>query len=121
MVATVMQAVTGQSFRQAPATLTGYACYRIKRQVYPGIITDDNSSVNGIIYYAVDDQSLQRLDEFEADVYERRKVRVQLPGGDVADAWSYVISPESVYLLSDEPWDPANFIQQHLKQYLSRF
>ena len=110
-----MQAVTGQSFRQAPATLTGYARYLIKRQVYPGIIADENSSVNGIIYYAVDDQSLQRLDEFEAEVYERRTVRVQSTSGEIADAWSYVITPESVYLLSNEPWDPVNFIQQHLK------
>ena len=119
MVPDVMQAVTGHLFQTAQATLPGYERYRIKRQVYPGIVACDNGLVDGILNYAVDDRSLQRLDEFESEVYQRRRVIVQLSGAGNVEAWAYVIAPQYEHLLSKDAWDLETFKRQHLRRYLA--
>ena len=119
MVPAVMQAVTGHAFRSLPATLTGYARFRIKQQVYPGIVTGRDSSVDGLLYYAIDAQSMQRLDEFESEVYRRSEVTVQPADGGEETAWAYVIAPSYEHLLSSDGWDLAQFQRQHLQRYLA--
>ena len=119
MVPAVMQAVTGRSFRSVPATLGGYARYFIKRQVYPGIIARENFSVDGLLYYAIDAECMQRLDIFESEVYRRSKVLVKLADGSEEDAFAYIVSPQFEHLLSGNSWDLEQFKQQHLPRYLA--
>ena len=119
MVPAVMQAVTGQSFRQEPATLTNYVRCWIKRQVYPGIFAAANHTVHGLIYFDIDERSLQRLDEFESEVYERREVHGQLTGGDTVIADAYIVATRYEHLLGSESWDLDQFKEQYLQAYLS--
>ena len=114
-----MQAVTGRSFKSIPATLPNYARYRIKQQVYPGIIAKTNSRVDGMLCYAIDEISMQRLDEFESEVYRRSKVLVQLTDGSEVEAFTYIIAPPYEHLLSGNNWDLEQFKQQHLPGYLA--
>ncbi len=119
MVPVVMAAVTGRTFRFEQAVLPGYARFRIKRQVYPGIIADATGSVHGLMYHAIDEQCLQRLDEFESHIYQRRQVRVQLTGADNTDAYAYIVARNYQHLLSGDDWDPEDFKRRHLQTYLS--
>ncbi|MBF8269499.1 MAG: uncharacterized protein HW386_1208 [Gammaproteobacteria bacterium] len=120
MVPEVMAAVTGKTFRHEPATLSGYVRYRIKSQVFPAIITSGQDAVDGILYYDLNEHRLQRLDEFESEVYERREVHVHLADGDTVTADVYIVAPRHQHLLSSEPWDLGQFKEQYLQSYLSR-
>jgi len=119
MVPEVMQAVTGRTFRAEPATLTGYTRYRIKRHVYPGIVATKYGYVDGLLYYAIDVDSLQSLDAFESEVYDRKNVQVLLADKDEVEAFTYVIAPRYKHLLSDDDWDVQKFEQQDLHRYLA--
>lgn len=118
MVPDVMQAVTGHLFRSEPATLSGYTRYRIKRHVYPGILATHFGYVDGLLYYDIDAESLRRLDEFESEVYDRKKIVVHLAALDNVEAWTYVVAQRYKYLLSGEDWDLEQFKRQHLPHYL---
>ena len=120
MVPEVMTAVTGMTFRREPATLSAYVRYRISTQIFPAIIADAQGAVDGILYYDIDDRSLQQLDRFESLVYERREVRVQTADAVGMAASAYILAPHHQHLLSAEPWDLEQFQQQHLQDYLSR-
>jgi gamma-glutamylcyclotransferase (GGCT)/AIG2-like uncharacterized protein YtfP len=120
LVPSVMKVVTGQSFAFEHATLQGYARYKIKGHTFPGIIESTNQSVEGIVYNAIDEASLQRLDAFESDVYYRKKVMVTLGNHEQTLAYTYVIAPEHSNLLTDQDWDLEQFQQDHLPTYLKR-
>ena len=120
LIPAVMKAVTGQLFEHQPASLPGYARYIIKGQVFPGIIAAQDKSVDGMIYNAIDEMILQRLDAFESDVYERKKVLVTLENNQQVPAYTYVISRQHEYLLTDKSWDLEVFNRKHLADYLNR-
>ena len=118
MVPAVMQAVTGRLFESVPATLSGYTRYRIKRHVYPGITATEFGYVDGLLYYAIDGDSLRQLDAFESEVYDRRNVLVHLAENEKVEACTYVIAQRYKHLLSNDDWNLELFEQQHLQRYL---
>lgn len=61
---------------------------------YPGLLPDEsNSSVMGEVY-EVDDETLKKLDEFEASSnYRRRRVEISL-GARSRTCWTYEPDPE---------------------------
>lgn len=120
IVPSVLQAVTGQTYAYDVASLPGYARYLIKGQVFPGIIAADNNSVEGIVYHDIDTNALMRMDAFESDVYERKQVLVALQNNQQLPAYTYVMSCEYEYLLTDQPWDIEVFKLKHLADYLKR-
>lgn len=120
LIPAVMEAVTGKSFTFEYATLPGYARYRIKGQTFPGITRAENQNVKGIVYTAVDEQSLRQLDDFESDVYYRGQVTVILEGDRRVSAYTYIILPVYTGLLTDNEWDLEQFKQDHLHSYLKQ-
>ena len=78
-----------------------------------------SSSVTGLLCYAIDATSMQRLDEFESEVYRRSKVTVQLADGGAAAAYAYIVAPQFERLLSRNSWDLEQFREQHLSRYLA--
>lgn len=120
IVPSVMQAVTGQSYAFDTAILQGYARYLIKGQVFPGIVAAVNKSVDGIVYHDIETTALLRLDEFESDVYQREEVQVTLENNQQLAAYTYVMSREYEYLLTDRLWDIEVFNKKHLDNYLKR-
>ena len=120
LIPAVMEAVTGKTFAFEHATLPGYARYRIKGQTFPGITRVENRHVKGIIYKAVDEPSLHRLDDFESDVYYRGQVKVTLENGRRVSAHAYIMAPDHAGLLTDQHWDLEQFIQDHLCSYIKQ-
>src|SRR3990172_499648 len=113
----VMEAVAGRRFRAVPATLSGYARFRVVGQLYPGAVEQAGSSISGRLWLGLDRAALRRLDRFEGREYVRRRLPVGTAQGPVpAEAW--VIAPSRRALLAPEPWDPETF-RRHLRAYLA--
>ena len=120
LVPEVMQAVTGRSLPTENAVLHDYARYKIRHQVFPGIIESRGDHVQGLAVGPVDTDTLQRLDRFESRIYERRNVTICLDAGRQETACAYVVTAEYADLLTDEPWDPGTFSRRDLPEYLNR-
>jgi len=102
-----------------PATLHGYACYRVRDAVYPGIIqSEENSLVPGLVYRDLDEETLFELDTYESDFYKRLPVQVVTEDGEKIDCQAYVVPELRREMLTDEPWDPEWFHQHELQKYL---
>ena len=120
LVPAVMKTVVGREYYSLRATLPDYARFRVRDQVYPGIVASRGESVDGLLYLSIDEQDMQRLDEFEAEIYERRTVRVVTRDRGLVDACAYVMAPHYLHLLSNYPWDLQKFKRQHLQGYLTK-
>ena len=119
MFGEVIAAVTGLAMTGEPARLEGYARFRVRGAVYPGIRPVPGAGVDGIVYREVSARSLRLLDVFEGDLYRREPVVVGTDGEYLsAEAW--VVRPSRERLLTDRPWEPDAFRRRHLRRYLDR-
>jgi len=114
----VMTALTGLTFIRSAAELRGYACFLLKNRIYPGVTPRQGFATPGIVYFNLDDRTLQLIDEFEDDTYLRQPVRVFSAAGHALSAEAYVIPPERDGMLSAAPWDEAAFRRRHLPEYI---
>jgi gamma-glutamylcyclotransferase (GGCT)/AIG2-like uncharacterized protein YtfP len=119
----VWQAVVGRQFAAVEATAAGFAIYRVRDAVFPGIIAgDERDAVRGVIYLEVDAASLERLDRFEDDFYRRQTLSLSCDDGQPRAAEAYVVPHENRYVLTGEPWQADRFVATGgLGTFLSRF
>lgn len=118
MIPSVLYSVISQRFRAQKSILRGYARFTVKGESYPGIIPVEDATTEGIIYFDVDELSLERLDAFEGDLYQRTTVRVEKEDKKMIDAETYVIKPGYRNCLSCKEWDVNEFIQKDLDAFL---
>lgn len=121
LIPDVMYAVTAREFRFKNAILRGYARFRVKGESYPGIIPVADAVTIGIIYFDVDELSLERLDVFEGDLYQRKPVRVETKEREIQDAEAYVVKPKFRDHLSSSEWHMKAFVQKHLEAFLEAY
>ena len=117
----VMRRVTDGQFRCQEAFLRGYARFRVRRQSYPAIIPFPDKETDGVVYFDVDDASVQRLDAFEGTLYMRTEVNVETETREWVEAETYVMRWAERKRLTAEPWDELEFRDQHLAQFLSTY
>ena len=109
----VWQAVVGQMFPSVEAQAFGFRRHRIRDADYPGITPSvDASSVKGVVYLDVDQEAIHTLDEFEGEFYLRERVPVNCADGKLREAEAYVIPEIRRNLLTEESWDPDQFVAQ---------
>ena len=121
MIPDVMCAVTTREFRFIDVILRGYARFMVKGASYPGIIQVTDAITEGIIYFDVDELSLERLDEFEGDLYQRIPIQAETERGKILNAATYVIKPEYRDYLSLQKWDVEEFVQNSLAAFLNTY
>ena len=81
--------LTGRQFAQIPATLDGYR--RVEPDGdYAWIEPHGNAHVDGIVLCSIDERSMERLDAYEGDLYERRAVEVRTADGLDIECDTYV-------------------------------
>jgi hypothetical protein len=110
-----------------PALLENFRRHRVLHADYPAIVHREGSTVRGTLVSGLTDGDLWRLDIFEGDEYERRKVSVRelKYEGDIkveptrdqlgatVEAETYVwISPQSD--LEDKEWDFEVFVREKM-------
>lgn len=121
MIPSVMYAITARHFRSQKAILKGYARFTIKGESFPGIIPVTDKSTEGILYFNVDEPSLERLDIFEGDLYQRTPIQAETQGVKILNAETYVIKPEHRDYLSLQKWDVEEFVQNSLEAFLNTY
>jgi gamma-glutamylcyclotransferase (GGCT)/AIG2-like uncharacterized protein YtfP len=119
----VWQAVVGRLFESVGGNAAGFEVFRVRDAVFPGIIPGDGAcSVRGVVYLDVDSGSLERLDRFEDDFYERRALSIDCSDGRERLAEAYVVPLEKRNVLTSEPWTREAFLASGgLEQFISRF
>jgi len=113
-----MHQVSGSHYPGLPVVLENYACYTVRGEVFPGIVPEQDAQTRGVVYSGLGVAQLGRLDEFECDFYQRRRVVVSDADERPLEAWTYVVRPDAYNVLTDQPWDRGVFEMLHLQQFL---
>ncbi len=117
----VMYAVTNKTFKTEKVYLSSYERYLVKNHVFPAIIpTAEKTIIDGLIYFDVDEESLNLIDIFESYFYDRTLVEVKDESEQSYKAYAFVLNKAYHDVLSDEPWNEAVFRHLHLDKYLNR-
>lgn len=98
------------------AQLKGYKRLKVKKEEYPGIVKGEGT-VRGFVRFDVDETNVARLDDFEADEYERVEEYVQDKNGQDIKVDVYRIREEYKYILEDHDWDLSNFEKIGLEKF----
>jgi gamma-glutamylcyclotransferase (GGCT)/AIG2-like uncharacterized protein YtfP len=119
----VWRAVTGGEFESVAGSLRGFAAYRVRDAVFPGILaTNDGDLVRGVLYLEVDDAAVARLDRFEDDFYVRQSLTIACDDGLERLADTYIVPRDRRDVLTDEPWSRESFIGSGgLEEFIRRF
>jgi gamma-glutamylcyclotransferase (GGCT)/AIG2-like uncharacterized protein YtfP len=119
----VWQAVVGREFAKVSGNADGFAIYRVRGGIYPGIIAaSEKDSVRGVVYLDIDNASLQRLDAFEDTIYERQLLTIACDDGQRREAAVYVVPVHNKTALTVLPWDRDKFVASgNLERFIRRF
>ena len=119
MFDTVWLQVTGSLNKNRKAKIRGFRRMSVNGEVYPALIPGSaNDIVEGILYFAVDDLTLRRLDRFEGSAYEPQQINVVLSDDCFIPARCYVLKKEYYHIIDGQKWDPGQFEKVHLQSFL---
>lgn len=122
MFSPVWDAVVLGNYRATSAVLEGHARRRIVNDSYPvAFPSDANETIIGMLYHDVSNEDIKRLDFFEGEYYQRSKVSVRLNNANLVKAEVYLINPRYRHLVSEMPWDPDNFQERCLSEFMSAY
>jgi gamma-glutamylcyclotransferase (GGCT)/AIG2-like uncharacterized protein YtfP len=119
MLPEVMEVVAGRRCTARPAVLPGHRRRLLRGAVYPVLVPAAGESVAGVLWEALDEAALARIDRFEDAIYERIRRRVVLARDEEREAFVYVLRPEHAALAADDAWDEADFRVRHLGAFLA--
>jgi gamma-glutamylcyclotransferase (GGCT)/AIG2-like uncharacterized protein YtfP len=106
----VWRTVVGREFRTVEGAAAGFAIFRVANAVFPGIVeVDAAAGVQGVVYLDVDERSVDRLDRFEDEFYERRTISIDCADGATRLAEAYVVPESKRGVLTTEPWERDTF------------
>ncbi len=114
----VMRAVAGADYPRLGAVLRGHARYRLRGEVFPGIVAQAGAEVHGCLYRGLGAAVLRRIDAYESEGYVRRRLEVECETGERFSAWVYVMPPASRGRLDPVEWDREAFERRHLADWL---
>ena len=102
------------------ASLAGFAIYRVKDAVFPGILrAREVDRVEGVLYRDLNEEMLFELDAYESDFYSRESVWVTTDHGEAVECQVYIVPENRRELLTDELWDADWFAKHKLASYLN--
>ncbi len=95
-----------------PAALPGYRRVRALNASYPVLVDTADGLVAGVRLVRPDRRDIERINHFEADEYEARRLRLE----DGAAAWGFI--GLDALAASNEPWDLDAWAARHMPAYL---
>ena len=108
----IMLKVAGCYPGALPATLVGYSRKRVKNELYPGLILEETSRVEGVVYTNLPASAWGPLDRFEGEMYSRHPVSVRLRDGSSLAAATYLVRPAFRNRLEESEWDFSYFLRK---------
>lgn len=119
---TVWKSVVKNNYKSIQGFLTGYSRKYLKGEEYPGIIkNEENSSIEGLIYFQVNEEDMYRLDLFEGEYYKREIVLVQDVNKSSYKCFTYLLKKEYQYLLTEKTWTYEEFQKTGLSVFLEKY
>lgn len=118
----VWERVVSGAYQAVNGTIRGYARRRIMNEVHPALVhARSGSAVRGVVYLHVSAPDLVALDHFEdeGEAYQRIQVPVELDGGRVLNAWTYLYSRPTC--VEDSVWEPEGFEGDDLRRFLETY
>lgn len=119
MLPEVFRTVAGRLYPWVVATLEDHARYRVRGAVFPAVVHEPGERVEGRLFDWIDAATLERLDRYEGQHYERVRHPVRLESGEIRAAQVYVLADGHRSLLSAEPWSLEAFRRECLGSYLN--
>jgi gamma-glutamylcyclotransferase (GGCT)/AIG2-like uncharacterized protein YtfP len=112
----VWKRVARGQYHSANATVSGYARYAIVGETYPAMIEQAGASVQGVVYFDVDEQDVAVLDAFESADYRRECVPARIGAHEVRAVEAYIYL--DVTRVSNANWETETFqLQRFLDTY----
>lgn len=115
-VPVVRRSIIGRETSAEPASLPGFRCEELRGVVFPGIQPAAGERAIGALVKGLSEREFQKLDDFEADLYQRQEVTVDLDD-ETAPAFAYVVAERHRDQLTGEPWSLEEFVVKHLDRY----
>jgi hypothetical protein len=114
-----------------PALLSGFRRHKVLLADYPAIVPDAEGTVRGTLVEGLNEGDMWRLDIFEGDEYERRRVKVRLIEKDgkrmgepreeelgaEVDCETYVWIASRCEL-EDREWDFDEFVREKIGRWI---
>ena len=114
----ILRRLIGCELEGRAAWLDNYRSSTVRGAAYPGIRAGTGWVTAGVVYRGVTASMLATLDDYEGEMYERRKVVVRYETGIPEEVTAYVIKDAFIHVLSDDEWDLEVFVSQHKARYL---
>lgn len=122
MFAEVWTRVVRGRYRCRSATLSGYQRRAVKGAVYPVAVPAlPEDGIDGMLYYDVEADDIDRLDRFEGKYYRRLVEAVSISADTTIEAGVYVLHPDYRAIAADEEWDVDRFQRSGLPRFLSSY
>lgn len=116
----VWNRIVSGEFRKTNAELSGYRRLAVKDEDYPGLVKS-SGTVEGYIWFGIDDENLKKLDVFEGEYYERISAFAVDNTGNKIEVDIYYFRNKYHHLFEDHEWDVKKFETSGLKKFMSRY
>jgi gamma-glutamylcyclotransferase (GGCT)/AIG2-like uncharacterized protein YtfP len=120
MYEVVWKRLVADDFVQKRARLSGYRRLEIRGEDYPGLVRGVGT-VEGTVWLDVEERTLHRIDEFEADCYRRVSGVVIDDAGQEIPADFFVIRESHTKLVEQVEWDPRKFEEAGLERFVRSY
>ncbi|MBT8360435.1 MAG: gamma-glutamylcyclotransferase [Deltaproteobacteria bacterium] len=122
MYTPVWNTVASGGYKKSFATLENYVRRAVINQEYPVVLPQKNSvGVQGVVYFAVNQTDIRRLDEFEGIYYIRKREPVILENMKTIHAEVYILNDIYSAIASDEEWDQSHFEKSGITIFLTNY
>ena len=119
MFAPVWSKLVKGSYCATKGELHRYARRCVKGEDYPVILRADEK-VQGVVYYDVNDEDMQILDDFEGEFYERITVDI-VTHTQTIQAEVYALKEAYFSIIDDKPWSEEAFEKEGIKRFLENY
>ena len=113
----IMLHVSGEKVAYQKARLNDFFCSQIHGETYPGITPAKGEIVEGVLYFDLSLNAFAKLDTFEGEYYERKKIAVHCSSQDLIAATAYIIKPQYNQLLTGNFWRFEDFLRSGKKEF----
>ncbi|HEY5704430.1 MAG TPA: gamma-glutamylcyclotransferase family protein [Terrimicrobiaceae bacterium] len=116
MFPAVIKSVIGRVPDSHSAVISGYRRLEVAGESFPGLVTENGGSVEGLLYENISSNEWERLASFEDDFYELQQIIVDCSGTNVG-ALAFIVPPSRRSVLSGKVWNPEFFQENHLAEF----
>lgn len=119
MFAPVWEKLVKGEYLATKGELHHYARRCVINEDYPVVFQADEK-VKGVVYYDVNEEDLQALDDFEGEFYERITVDIKTRTQTI-QAQVYVLKKAYFSIIDDKLWSVEDFEKEGMKRFLANY